>query len=63
MMLTFLLIAIPLTVGTWGTFWLVRRHRRWPREPWERRLVWWAVVWCAIILVELTVLVGVAADR
>jgi hypothetical protein len=60
-MLTYLLIAIPLTVGMWGTFWLVHRRRPW--MPWERRLFWGTMVWCVITLVELTVFVGVAADR
>jgi len=63
LMLTYLLIAIPFTVGVWGTFWLVRRHRRYTWLTAERRLFWEAIGWCVIILVELTVFVGVAADR
>jgi hypothetical protein len=63
LMLTSLLIAVPFTVGVWGTFWLVRRHRRYAWMPGERRQVWWAIGSCVIILAELTVFGGVAADR
>jgi hypothetical protein len=63
LMLTYLLIAVPLTVGTWGTFWLVHRRRCKAWMPGERRLFWGTMAWCVITLAELTALVGVAADR
>jgi hypothetical protein len=40
LMLTYLLIVVPLTVATWGTFWLVWRRRRDAWMPGERRLFW-----------------------
>jgi hypothetical protein len=64
MMLKFLLIAVPFTVVCWGGFWLALQH--WWAVAWkqgDRRLFRWTMVWCAIVLAEMTVLVCVAADR
>ena len=61
--LAFLQLAVPFTMVWWGSgLWLWRRHRpSGPRLAGERRLVRGMLVWVVVTLVELTVLVCVAA--
>jgi hypothetical protein len=61
--LTFLQIAVPFTVVWWGGgLWLWRRHRPvGPLVAGERRVVGMVLAWVVVTLVELTVLVCVAA--
>jgi len=59
-MLLYLAIAMPLTVGIWGTFgWCTAAAL----DAGERRLVW-VVFGCGmVILLELTLLVGLGTAR
>jgi hypothetical protein len=61
--LIFLQLAVPFTVVWWGGgLWLWRRHRSaGPLVTGERRVVGMVLAWVVVTLVELTVLVCVAA--
>lgn len=59
----YLLIAIPLTMGIWGTFWRVHWQHSAVWMPGERRLVWVVFGGGMVILLELTLLVGLETAR
>jgi hypothetical protein len=64
LVLIFLTFAVPFTALLWGGFWLWRQH--WSAilmDAGDRRVVWITLGWCALILVEMSVLVCVAADH